>query len=184
MTEDEAISILEAEFGSSSGWLPRARRDQANDGAPLVHIYEALSAVGDAWAETIFVPKRAVLPRMQVDSAPWEMTAPQFEVPDDLPNSLGDLLVRVEKVLYGNDADHLHLERRTFGQNHRTVVWGPNSGLPDGALGRVFELLDWRRGRDGRRNYGSSPYRKGAESPGVPAGDEWPISLDSTHAVC
>ena len=29
----------------------------------------------------------------------------------------------------------------TFGQNPRTVVWGPNSGLQDETLGRVFDLL-------------------------------------------
>ena len=63
--------------------------------------------MSDVWAQTIFVPKRAVVTMMQVDSALREMNDPQFEVPDDLPRSLGELLVRVEEVLVSNDADRL-----------------------------------------------------------------------------
>ena len=114
MTEDEAISVLEEELASPSGWLACAHRGETKDGAPLVHIYEALTVLEDSWADTIFVPKRAVLPMMQVDSALCEMNDPQFEVPDGLPSSLGELLVRVEEVLVSNDADRLRLERLTF----------------------------------------------------------------------
>jgi hypothetical protein len=146
MTEDEAITILEAEFVSSSGWLSRARRGETKDGAPLAHIYEALSALSDAWAYTIFVPKHAVLPMMQVDSALCEMNDPQFEVPEGLPSSLGELLIRVEEVLVSNDADRLDIAQLFFGQNPRMVVWGPNSGLQDETLGRVFDFLT---GNDG-----------------------------------
>jgi hypothetical protein len=78
---------------------------------------------------------------MQVDSALCKMNDPPFVVPDDLPSSLGDLLVRVEEVLYGNDAYRQHLTQLAFGQNPRTVMWGPNSGLQDEALGRVFDFL-------------------------------------------
>jgi hypothetical protein len=54
---------------------------------------------------------------------------------------LGDLLARVEEVLSVNDVDRLHLAQLTFGQNPRTVVWEPNSGLHDETLGRVFDFL-------------------------------------------
>jgi len=64
MTEDEAIGILEEQLVSTSGWLAQARRGQTKDATPPAHIYEALSALSDAWADTIFVPKRAVLPMM------------------------------------------------------------------------------------------------------------------------
>jgi hypothetical protein len=97
--------------------------------------------LSDVWAHTIFVPKRAVVPMMQVDSALCEMNDPQFEVPDELPSSLGDLLVRVEEVLVGNDADRHRMEQLSFGQNLRTIVWGPNSGLQDETLGRGFDFL-------------------------------------------
>ncbi len=98
MTEDEAISILDEELASPSGWLSRARRGETKDGAPPAQIHEALAALSDAWADTIFVLKRAVLPMMQVDSALCEMNDPPFVVPDDLPSSLGDLL-EVEGIL-------------------------------------------------------------------------------------
>jgi hypothetical protein len=55
-------------------------------------------------------------------------------------------LVRVEEVLIVNDADRLHLAQLAFGQNPRTVVWGPNSGLQDEVLWRVFDFLT---GEDG-----------------------------------
>ncbi len=61
-------------------------------------------------------------------------------------------LGRVEEVLYGNDAYHQHLTQLAFGQNPRTVVWGPNSGLQDEALGRI---LDFLTGDDGLMFEGS-----------------------------
>jgi len=91
MTEDEAIGILEEQLVSTSGWLAQARRGQTKDATPPAHIYEALSALSDAWADTIFVPKRAVLPMMQVDSSLCEMNEPKFEIPEDLPSELGEL---------------------------------------------------------------------------------------------
>lgn len=140
MTEDEAISILEEELASASGWLTRARRGETKDGTTPARIYEALSALSGAWADTIFVPKRAVMPMMQVDSSLCAYD-PHSQAPDDLPDSLGDLLVRVEEVLAANDADRQHLTQLTFGQSPRTVAWGPNSGLQDETLGRVFDFL-------------------------------------------
>src|SRR6476646_3007768 len=119
MTEDEAIRILEEELVSASGWLTRALRGETRDSAVPAQIYEALSALSEAWADTIFVPKRAVLPMMQVDSALCEMNDPPFVVPGDLPSLLGDLSVRVEEVLYGNDTYRQHLTQLAFGQNPR-----------------------------------------------------------------
>jgi hypothetical protein len=141
MTEDEAIIILEEELASATGWLARARRGETKDGAPIAHIYEALSALSDAWARTIFVPKRAVLPLMQVDGALCDMTDPRREIPHEWPDSIANLLMRVEEVLLDNEAYRQHLMQLGFGQNPRTVVWGPTSGLQDEALGRVFDFL-------------------------------------------
>jgi hypothetical protein len=76
MTEDEAISTLEEELVSATGWLAQARRGETKDGAPLANIYAALSALSDVWAHIIFVPKRAVTPMVQVDSALCEMNDP------------------------------------------------------------------------------------------------------------
>jgi hypothetical protein len=59
MTEDEAISILEEELASPSGWLARARHGETKDGAAPARIYEALAALSQAWADTILVPKRS-----------------------------------------------------------------------------------------------------------------------------
>jgi NTP pyrophosphatase (non-canonical NTP hydrolase) len=145
MTEDEAISILEEELASASDWLARARHGETKDGATPARIYEALSALSEAWAAIIFVPKRAVLALMQVDDALCAYD-PQSEAPENLPDSLGDLLIHVEEVLVGNDADRQHLTQLTFGQDPRTVEWGPNSGLQDETLWRVFDFLT---GEDG-----------------------------------
>src|SRR5262249_51523249 len=81
-----------------------------------------------------------VVPMMRIDSALCAYD-PHSEAPDDLPDSLGDLLVRVEEVLAAHDADRQHLAQLTFGQNPRAIVWGPNSGLQDETLGRVFDFL-------------------------------------------
>ena len=118
-----------------------------------------VSALSEAWGSTIFVPKRAVLPMMQVDSALCEMNDPPFVVPDDLPSSLGDLLVRVEEVLYGNDVYRQHQTQLTFGQDPRTVEWGPNSGLQDETLWRVFEFLTGDDGMMFEGEFGTSTYR-------------------------
>src|SRR5436190_16327965 len=121
MTEDEAISILEEELVSASGWLTRARRGEIKEGTPSNRIYEALSALSEVWAHIVFVPKCAVLPMMQVDGALCAMNNPQYEIPDDWPNSLGDLLVEMEHMLVGDNPDGRRLSQLAAGQSDRTT---------------------------------------------------------------
>jgi hypothetical protein len=146
MTEDEAIGVLEDELVSASGWLAGARRGEKMDGASLARIYEALSALSRVWAHTFFVPKRAVIPMMQVDNVFCEMNDPQHELPDDLPDSLGDLLVEMEHMLVGDNLDGVRLAQLAAGQSERTTEWAPSSGLHDETLARVYDFLT---GEDG-----------------------------------
>jgi hypothetical protein len=116
------------------------------DGASLARIYEALSALSRVWAHTFFVPKRAVIPMMQVDSVFCEMNDPQHELPDDLPDSLGDLLVEMEHMLVGDNLDGVRLAQLAAGQSERTTEWALSSGLHDETLARVYDFLT---GEDG-----------------------------------
>jgi hypothetical protein len=68
MIEDEAIGVLEEELAHATGWLAHARRGETKDGAPPARLHKALAALSDAWTHMILVPKRAVVPMMQVDS--------------------------------------------------------------------------------------------------------------------
>ena len=141
MTEDEAISILEEELVSPSGWLAQARRGETKDGAPPVRIYEALSALSEAWAHTMFVPKRAILPILQIDAALCSINSSEDQLPDDFSIALANLLLQMEGILAGDNSSSLHLVRYVTKKANHITDWPLSAGLHDEALSQVLDFL-------------------------------------------
>src|SRR5258706_16317460 len=96
MTEDEAIALIIRELMGKQGFLARLKRDEALDGDALALVYSALEVLEAAWADTLVIPKRAVLPLMTLDAF-----VSRIEGAPEWAGEVSELLIRAEEVVIG-----------------------------------------------------------------------------------
>lgn len=69
MTENQAISVLEQEFVSSSGFLSRLQQGHGIDQRGVAQVRKALGVLRVAWTKRDCIPKDALYALMQFDNA-------------------------------------------------------------------------------------------------------------------
>jgi hypothetical protein len=150
MGEDEAIALISREFMGEVGFLARLKQSQAIDRGALALVYSALAALEAAWADTLVIPKQAVLPLMALDAF-----VSRIEGAPEWAEEVSEIPIRAEVVMVGPmDAIEraVLIEKMTAfsGGNRRSPMsdhpMRGMSALEDGATTRLQELFYGEQG--------------------------------------
>lgn len=96
MTEAEAV--VREQFLGAEGFVARLRRGDGIDQESVRLTYEALGVLRSAWADRPHVPKRAVLPMVDVFTG-IAATAPLYpEIAPEIRRLAGEMAERVESI--------------------------------------------------------------------------------------
>lgn len=99
MTEAEAIAILTKQFLSDAGFVARLQRGEGLDDQAVGLVRTALQVLAEMWSGRQIVPKKGVLPLVDVFTPIYQSAARNPDQADEIERLAWDLLTEVERPL-------------------------------------------------------------------------------------